>query len=68
MPSAEFEQFRIKVLQDPSLQQSLTGSGSKAEFVTRVVEAGAERGFQFTAEDVIEAMRANQAEWVLRWI
>lgn len=68
MPVADFKQFRTEVLRDPSLQQSLSGGGSKTEFVTRVVEAGAERGFQFTADDVVEAMRASKAEWVLRWI
>lgn len=68
MAFADFEKFRIEVLRDPSLREGLFGLQSKDEFVKRVVEAGAERGFEFTSGDVEEALRASQSEWVLRWV
>jgi hypothetical protein len=68
MQFAEFEQFRMEVLRDPALQQRLIGLGSRKEFVKRVVETGAERGFEFTGADVEAAMQASHAEWVLRWV
>lgn len=64
----DFEEFRKEVLRDPSLQQRLFGLGSREEFIGRVVEAGAERGFEFTGVEVEEALGASHAEWVLRWI
>jgi hypothetical protein len=68
MPLAEFERFRMEVLSEPSLQQRFIGLESKEEFAARLVESGAERGFEFTASDVEEALRASRSEWVLRWV
>jgi hypothetical protein len=64
----DFEEFRQEVLRDPSLQQRLFGLGSKEDFVRTVVGAGSELGFEFTAVEVEEALRAAHAEWVLRWV
>lgn len=44
------------------------GFDSKAEFAAAVLKLGDEMGFSFTSDDVDEAVRAEQAEWIMRWI
>jgi hypothetical protein len=68
MSQESFEQFRSVVLEDLPLQERLRVFSERDEFVARVVEAGAERGLRFTAEDVAEAMRASRRGWIERWI
>lgn len=68
MASSDLEQFCSEVLLDPSLQEKLRNLGSTPEFVQRVVEAGASRGFEFSADDVREAVRAGHRVWLERWI
>lgn len=68
MSQEQFEQFRSIVLEDLSLQKKLRAFTEREEFVARVVAAGAESGFRFTAEDVTEAMRAARRAWIERWI
>jgi predicted ribosomally synthesized peptide with nif11-like leader len=64
----QFEQFRRCVLEDLSLQKQLRAFTSRDKFVDRAVKLGTERGFQFTEEDVREAMRACRRDWMERWI
>jgi predicted ribosomally synthesized peptide with nif11-like leader len=68
MPSPDLEQFCSEVLLDPSLQEKLRNIRSTPEFVQRVVEAGASRGFEISADDVREAIRAGHRVWLERWI
>jgi hypothetical protein len=68
MPSSDLEQFCNKVLHDTTLQEKLRNLGPKPDFPERLVEAGALRGFEFSADDVREAMRANYSIWLQRWI
>lgn len=68
MSQEQFEQFRNVVLEDLSLQKQLREFTRRNMFVAQVVKSGAERGFQFTAEDVEEAMNANHRDWIERWI
>jgi len=68
MSSPDLEQFCSEVLLDPYLQEKLRNIGSTPEFIQRVVEAGASRGFEFSADDVGEAIRAGHRVWLERWI
>jgi hypothetical protein len=68
MSQENFEQFRNLVLEDLSLQKELRAFTLRDVFIARVVQSGAERGFQFTAEDVVEAMNASRRAWIERWI
>lgn len=68
MPFADFEQFRKEVLSDPCLQEKLRDTYDKTEFTALVVKTGAERGFEFNADDVAEAIRVSYDEWILRWV
>lgn len=68
MSREEFEKFRHLVLQDSLLQEELRGFVERAEFVNRVVELGMSHGFEFTADDVEDAIKVNRRAWIERWI
>lgn len=68
MPLEKFEQFSQLVLSDLSLQEKLREVTDREEFIARVVQAGLERGFEFSGEDVVEAMQARNRAWLERWI
>jgi predicted ribosomally synthesized peptide with nif11-like leader len=68
MSREQFEQFRQVVLEDQSLQKQLRNFTRRDRFAVRVVKLGAERGFQFTSEEVREAMRASRGSWIQRWV
>lgn len=68
MSQEQFEQFRQLVLDDLSLQRELQGFAERDTFAQRAVELGAARGLHFTAEDVIETIRASRREWSERSI
>ena len=68
MPSSSFEQFRQIVFDDGELQSELRDIVVTNEFVARVVEVGAARGFDFSAEDVVQAMNEGRRAWIERGI
>ena len=68
MSQEQFEQFRNVVLEDVSLQKRLRNFTRYDRFIARVVRLGAERGFEFTADDVLEAINASRRSWIERWI
>jgi hypothetical protein len=68
MSQEDFEKFRLVVLENLSLQRHLREFGEREEFIRRTIEAGAECGFDFTTEDVQNAMRAARRDWIERWI
>jgi predicted ribosomally synthesized peptide with nif11-like leader len=68
MSQEQFEQFRQVVLEDVSLQKRLRNFTRHDRFIARVVQIGAERGFEFTAGEVLEAINASRRSWIERWI
>ena len=68
MSQKDFEQFRQLVLEDQTLQKQLRNFTRRHKFVARTVELGAERGFQFTAEEVYGALDESRRLWLERWI
>ena len=68
MSAKNFEQFRQIVLQDLPLQNELQQINEREAFISRVIKIGAERGFDFDAENVAEAMRESRRAWIERWI
>uniref|UniRef100_B8HQH1 Nif11 domain-containing protein n=1 Tax=Cyanothece sp. (strain PCC 7425 / ATCC 29141) TaxID=395961 RepID=B8HQH1_CYAP4 len=50
------EQFRLKVLQDPSLSEQLKSVSSLDEFATLAVKLGQQLGYNFTIEEVRTAI------------
>ncbi|MDJ0654914.1 MAG: Nif11-like leader peptide family natural product precursor [Xanthomonadales bacterium] len=63
-----FTRFRQRVLDDPDLQQRLRGASEPANFPARVVEMGAELGYEFTVEEVQAALREARQRWIERWL
>jgi predicted ribosomally synthesized peptide with nif11-like leader len=68
MSQENFEQFRQLVLQDTALQQQLRGTSDRDQMIALTQQLGAERGYSFMTEDVLEALRASQREWIERWL
>jgi hypothetical protein len=68
MSQEQFEEFRKIVLEDSALQERLRDIDEREPFILRVVELGAECGFEFTNETVAEAMRDARRAWIERWI
>jgi hypothetical protein len=68
MSKENFEKFREIVFQNVDLQEELRRYVEREAFIKRVVELGAEKGFQFTAETVQEVLNENRRAWIQRWI
>jgi predicted ribosomally synthesized peptide with nif11-like leader len=68
MSREALEQFRSQVLENPALQEKLLSVSDRESFCLRMIQLGAELGFNFTTEDVEAALRDGQRSWVERWI
>jgi hypothetical protein len=67
MAANDWQRFYTLVLADRELQDRLRAERDHRRFVDLVVALGAERGCQFTADDVTEALRAARRSWAERW-
>ncbi len=67
MSQENLEQFRQLVLLDPLLQAQLRHLPDKPAFIARMLELGAERGYEFTAEELEAALAAGRRAWNQRW-
>jgi hypothetical protein len=63
-----FERFRLLVLRETALQEELRGITDREAFMDRVVQLGAAHDCEFTAAEVVEAMRSAHRAWLERWI
>jgi predicted ribosomally synthesized peptide with nif11-like leader len=68
MSKKDFERFRKVVLEDSSLQKQLRAFTRRDAFAARLVKLGVARGFQFTAEEVREAIGEGRRLWSERWL
>ncbi len=68
MSQAGFEAFRQRVLEDPTLQAKLREESDLERFQTLVVALGTEHGFDFSVDEVKEAVRASRRAWLERWV
>jgi len=68
MSEKAFAQFREMVLDDERLQARLRDIMERSEFITTVVAAAGEAGYEITAEDVEFQMNAGRRAWIERWI
>lgn len=62
-----FAQFRLRVQDDPQLQQRLRHVDDRAAFVAAVVALGAQHGFIFSTADVAAAIQQAQIAWLMHW-
>ncbi len=68
MSKESLDQFRRLVLDDDEMQKQLRETPDKESFLALMLRFGAERGYEFTAEDVEEALRDEQRRWIMRWV
>jgi Nif11 domain len=68
MSAEAFNQFRIRVLDDASLQEQLQDLADREQFVIRVLEIGRRLGFDLAEEDVRNAMSEGRRSWIERWL
>ncbi len=67
MSQTSLEQFQHLVLHDPRLQEHLRETLDKPAFIARMLQLGAERGYEFTAEEIEAALASARRAWTLRW-
>jgi hypothetical protein len=68
MSQGALEQFRAVVVEDDGLQVRLSGFDDLQDFKEAVLEAGSERGFDFTELELDQAIREARRSWLERWI
>ena len=68
MSQEALERFRSVVVEDDGLQARLNGFDDFQDFKEAVLQAGSERGFEFTPQELDEAIRAARRSWLERWI
>lgn len=64
----DLQSFRQTVLNDLNLQERLRQTDDRESFIRLVVGLGRQLGYRFTANDVDNALRAEQQAWIERWI
>jgi hypothetical protein len=68
MSQEALDRFRAVVVEDDGLQVRLSGFDDLQDFKEAVLQAGAERGFDFTSIELDHAIRAARRSWLERWI
>ena len=56
------------MLADRELHAQLRATANEDEFIALAVRLGAERGYDFTAPTVQEAVREKRRAWLERWL
>ena len=64
----DFLPFRERVLQDAALQNRLKDIADRDEFIALVEQLGRDDGFNFTRDDVLQAMQASRRAWIERML
>lgn len=62
--ACNFEQFREKVLDEPSLQSALRDAPDRGALIPLLIEHGLRSGFTFRASEVEKAMDAARQDWL----
>ena len=68
MAQESLAQFCALILADAELQARLWQTSARADFIKLVVRLGAERGYEFTADDVEAALQTGRRAWLERWV
>lgn len=68
MSKENLKEFCRLVLNDSEIQKHLKNLTDWDEFIFKVVELGANLGFEITGEEVERQMRENRSLWYKRWI
>ena len=65
-PPDSLERFHRRALANPALLDHLCAQTDMDAFIRRMVEAGAEHGERFTADDVRAVLGNRRSEWLQR--
>lgn len=68
MSQENLQGFCFFVLRDLQLQDQLQSLTDREEFIAKVIESGANFGFEITREEIELQMRENRRLWNERWI
>jgi hypothetical protein len=68
MSKENLERFCLLVLRDSELQNQLKELIERGAFINKILELGAQSGFEISREDVERQMRENRRLWNERWI
>jgi len=68
MSLPSLDEFRQLVLREPTLQRRLSEPTDLGQFLELVLREGKEHGFDFTPEDLRQALNASRRAWLERWI
>ena len=68
MSEEHLERFRRAVLDSPALQALLRETPERRGFIALMLRLGGERGFDFTAAEVEQALSEARREWYGRWV
>lgn len=63
MSRDQLDEFRDLVLHDPALQTQLRSIADRRVFIERLLQLGAERGYQLTAEQIETALAEARRDW-----
>ena len=68
MSKENLDQFCILVLGDLNLQNQLKNLIDRNDFIARVIELGADNGFEISREDIEIQLDENRRLWNERWV
>lgn len=68
MSKDNLNKFCVLVLSDLNLQIQLKDLSEREDFITRIIELGANAGFEIVREDIELQLRENRSLWHERWI
>lgn len=68
MLSAPMQQFRRLVFSNAQVREALRAFADDASFVAGTIQLAGSMGIGLSAEEVQEALRAGQREWLERWL
>lgn len=68
MLSAPMQQFRRFVFSNAQVREGLRAFTDDASFVAGTIQLAGSMGIGLSAEEVQEALRAGQREWLERWL
>ena len=63
-----WEDLRRLVVDDPALRSRLLGSRDRQAFAVTLIEIAHRRGIELSAEEILEALRAEQRRRRERWV
>ena len=66
-PSARFEDFRRRMLNDPLLLERLRATASSREFVESCIAVARELKIELTAGEIESALNLARRDWIERW-